>query len=69
MTLPRTALAAAFAALLLAAPAQNLQGLADALAPKVAAKLPVVICAKGIELTTGEPNTFEPEEDPDAADG
>ncbi len=22
----------------------------------------------GIELTTGEPNTFEPEEDPDAAD-
>ena len=24
---------------------------------------------EGIELTTGEPNTFEPEEDPDAADG
>jgi hypothetical protein len=23
----------------------------------------------GIERTTGEPNTFEPEEDPDAADG
>ena len=23
---------------------------------------------EGIELTTGEPNTFEPEEDPDAAD-
>ncbi len=24
---------------------------------------------EGIELTTGQPNTFEPEEDPDAADG
>ncbi len=24
---------------------------------------------EGIELTTGEPNSFEPEEDPDAADG
>ncbi len=24
---------------------------------------------EGIELTTGEPNTFEPEEDPDAAEG
>ena len=24
---------------------------------------------EGIELTTGEPNTFEPEEDKDAADG
>lgn len=23
----------------------------------------------GIEITTSEPNTFEPEEDPDAADG
>ena len=26
------------------------------------------LAADGIELTTGEPNTFEPEEDPDAAD-
>jgi len=24
---------------------------------------------EGIELTTGEPSTFEPEEDPDAAEG
>jgi hypothetical protein len=24
---------------------------------------------QGIEITTSEPNTFEPEEDPDAADG
>lgn len=24
---------------------------------------------EGIELTTGEPNTFEPEEDPEAAGG
>ena len=24
---------------------------------------------EGIEITTSEPNTFEPEEDPDAAEG
>ena len=39
--------------LLLVPPAQNLRGLSEALATTVAAKLPVVICAKGIEQTTG----------------
>jgi hypothetical protein len=30
--------------------------------------IPIEGGGEGIELTTGEPNSFEPEEDPDAAD-
>ena len=30
---------------------------------------PVDSDGEGIEITTSEPNTFEPEEDPDAAEG
>ncbi len=38
---------------LLVSPAQHLRRLADTLAPNIPAKLPVVICAKGIEQATG----------------
>lgn len=45
---------AAADAVLLAAPAQHVRAVSAALAPHVAAKLPVVICAKGIERGTGK---------------
>lgn len=45
--------AAAADALLLVAPAQHLRGLATALAPHLAASVPLVICAKGIEEQSG----------------
>lgn len=47
------AAAAAADALLLVAPAQHLRGLATALAPHLAASVPLVICAKGIEEQSG----------------
>lgn len=47
------AAAAAADALLLVAPAQHLRGLATALAPQLAASVPLVICAKGIEEQSG----------------
>ncbi|HXP30038.1 MAG TPA: NAD(P)H-dependent glycerol-3-phosphate dehydrogenase [Stellaceae bacterium] len=45
--------AAAADALLLAVPAQHLRAVAGALAPHVAAPLPAIICAKGIEAGSG----------------
>src|SRR3546814_18713586 len=38
---------------LLAVPAQALRGVADALAPVLGPRLPVVLCAKGIEAVSG----------------
>jgi glycerol-3-phosphate dehydrogenase (NAD(P)+) len=49
--LPTAVLGADF--LLLATPAQHVRGLCSALAPYLGAEVPLLICAKGIEMGTG----------------